>query len=273
MSIGTGMEVRFDRALVGGETGANLFTAADGGAWVIKWVDAPASIARRREAVEVSERLRLEAAWPTPHRRHVSQEGWLFVLQEYVPGSALETLTAGVVEVLLAAHERRLELVPEWSSAFADHLLETLAVGAASYCLHDPMRRHSRRGARFVDRVEEVARETRAADLPASDLIHWDLHPGNLVVDDGRLVGVIDCDHAKAGDGVVDLVCLAMSAWTPGTDVGILQRLEDEVITPLDDLRSAAYVGHYALRFGDWAVRHGRDAEVAMWLDIADAWM
>lgn len=273
VSIATGTAMAFDRVLVGGETGAHLFTDEDGVGWVIKWVDDPASIDRRRDAVAVSERLRLEADWPTPYRRWATGEGWLFVLQRFVPGVALETVSAEVVDELLAAHERRCGLAGEPSTAFADHLIETLAVGGNAYCLHEPMRTHSARGARFIDRVEDLAGSLRPDMLPAADLIHWDLHPGNLVVDRGRLVAIIDCDHAKAGDAMADLVCLAMSARVSGTDTAVQDRLRAEVIAPLDDLRSGAYVGHYALRFGDWAVRHGRDAEVAHWLDLADAWM
>ena len=273
ISFATGTSFRFERTLVGGETGANLFSDGGGVRWVVKWVDHPGSIQRRRAAVEVSERLRVEAAWPTPHRFCVTGDGWLFVLQRFVPGDVHETVSAAVVDELLEAHNRRRGLAVAGSSGFADHLLETLAVGGTSYCLHAPMRAHSGRGARFIDRIEELAGSIRPGDLPSGDLIHWDLHPGNLVVDRSGLVAVIDWDHAKEGDGLADLVCLAMSARGAGTDAAVQEHLRAEVIAPLDELRSAAYVGHYALRFGDWAVRHGRADEVEQWLDLADAWM
>lgn len=46
--------------------------------------------------------------------------------------------------------------------------------------------------------------------------VHGDLHPGNVVVRDGRLVGVIDWGDVHAGDPAVDLAAAWMLLGAPG---------------------------------------------------------
>lgn len=44
------------------------------------------------------------------------------------------------------------------------------------------------------------------------DIVHGDLHPGNLLQTDGRLFAVVDLDYAKVGDGTFDLTLLALAS-------------------------------------------------------------
>lgn len=271
VSEATGREIAFVRHLVGGETGASEYVDDRGQSLVIKTVTDPDSAHRRREAVVVSERLRLEADWPVPFREAVEGDGCVFVLQHFVPGDAIEHLTGSHVERLLRAHDARQGLgVDDESTAFADHLIDTLLVGGDEYCRHAPLRQHSERGSAFIDRARSIGRALQPSDLSGHDLIHWDLHPGNLIERSGELVGVIDLDHAKVGDGLVDLTMLALCAREPGHSEAVRTATYEAGIDVLDDGRRHAYVAHYTLRFADWAVRRGRADELSFWLDQAD---
>jgi hypothetical protein len=66
-------------SLVGGETGATAIQEADGARRVLKWESDPDSVARRVEAVALTERLRSEVSWPVPRQHAVHGDGWLFV--------------------------------------------------------------------------------------------------------------------------------------------------------------------------------------------------
>lgn len=271
VSVATERRFRFVRSLVGGETGAWLFVDDDRAEWVIKAVDEQRAVSLRSEAVVLGERLRIEAGWPMPERSAVFDGEWLFVLQPFVPGRAVKVLTNGMVDVLLGAHGRRLGLARAGDpDAFADHLLSTLTEGGNSYCLHEPLRTHDDRTAAFVAKVQAIGRALGPTDLPTGDLIHWDLHPGNLIERDGRLVAVIDLDFVKVGDGRFDLATLALSALAPGQEPSVRDRLVEVGIDELDDGPRQAYVGHLLLRFLDWAVRRNRTAEIDFWLGHAD---
>jgi aminoglycoside phosphotransferase (APT) family kinase protein len=60
-----------------------------------------------------------------------------------------------------------------------------------------------------VDRLWE--RALLAADDTAPTWIHGDLHPGNLLVEDGALSGVIDWGDVAAGDRATDLAAIWMA--------------------------------------------------------------
>lgn len=69
-----------------------------------------------------------------------------------------------------------------------------------------------RPGGPGVDVVRAIFRESLAAPpWPAAPVwLHGDLHPGNLVVREGRLVAVIDFGDLTSGDPAVDLACAWM---------------------------------------------------------------
>ena len=51
--------------------------------------------------------------------------------------------------------------------------------------------------------------------------VHGDLNVGNLIVDNGRIAGIIDIEAASGGSRAYDLVSLATSAARDGAPAGI----------------------------------------------------
>lgn len=81
-----------------------------------------------------------------------------------------------------------------------------------------------------VDPVAARALWDQALAVPPHDapvFAHADLHPGNLVLRDGRIVGVIDFGMAVAGDPALDLI----PAWTVFDTPSARQRFRDELGT------------------------------------------
>ena len=89
---------------------------------------------------------------------------------------------------------------------------------------------------RFADRVPEWA-----------SIVHWDFTPDNVLVQDGRVSGVIDWEGVRAGDPRFDLVTLAFYA--PGTPL-----LEAELGRTDAGLR-AVYQAHLCVRQAEWSLR------------------
>jgi Phosphotransferase enzyme family len=257
--------------LTGGETGAHEVVGPGHRRLVVKWDDEPSSVSLRREAVALSERLRTEVDWPLPRQRTVVTGDWLFVIQDFMPGSPVEAVGHGIVDRLLDLHARRLGLArPSDPRRWPDHLIATLTVGGHSYCRHASLRHYDARTASIISRIEAFGHAIGGQDLAGHDIVHWDWHPGNLLQDGGNLTAIVDSDFAQVGDAAFDVVMLALTSLTLPCDAGVRRRLFTAAFADLDDVRRRAYVGHLFIRFLDWPIRRHNVEEIDFWVAQAD---
>jgi len=267
----TGEPFRLIRQLSGGETGAHEFLSGDNRRVVVKWDARPKGRQLRGEAVPLSERLRTVAAWPVPTQSVVDAEGVLFVIQEFMPGHPPGHFDHQLVDTLLDLHSRRLGLArPDDPNHWPTALIETLIVGGEGYCLHSSLRDFDRRTRSLIDRIEGFGSTIDEADLVGADVVHWDLHIGNLLVSDGSLTAVVDTDFCVVGDARFDLVALALSSLALPSAPGVRTRLLASAFDDLDELKAQAYLAHLFIRIIDWPIRRSRSDEVEFWLARAD---
>jgi hypothetical protein len=264
----TGQTFELIGRLPGGETGAHEVRGPDRSRWVAKWDLRPDSQADRRMAVGLTARLRDEAGWPVPGQWSVESDTCLFVLQEYLFGQPVQIFNEATVDRLLELHSRRIGLArPEDAPTWPNHLIETLLQGGTDYCLHSSLRSYDARTVKLLDRIIEIGRSVRPRDLAGCDIVHWDLHAGNLLQVEGRLSGIVDNDFVTVGDAAFDLATLAISASETECTPGVRDQFFDLTAGSLDEARRSAYFGHLLLRVLDWAIRRNRSREVEFWLD------
>ncbi len=257
--------------LPGGESGAHEVRGPGNSRLVAKWAFDPDSQDARRVAVELTARLRESAAWPVPHQRTIESDSCLFVLQEFLPGQPVRYFSNVILTQLLELHEARIGLARlEDTSSWPDELLHTLVLGGQNYCLHSSLRNYDARTARLLDRIVEIGRGVEPSDLPGADIVHWDLHSGNLLQINDGLTGIVDTDFVKVGDAAFDLVTLAVSACATECEPGLRELLLERAIEPLSEVCRHAYVAHLLLRFIDWPIRRGRTDQVEFWLSQSD---
>jgi len=267
----TGKPFQLIRRLSGGETGAHEFLGGDGRPVVVKWDSRPGSRQLRGEAVDLSERLRTVADWPVPTQSVVDTEEVRFVIQEFMPGSPPEHVDHQLVDRLLDLHSRRLGLArPDDPVHWPTALIETLTVGGEGYCLHSSLRDFDGRTRSLVDRVETFGSMLRESDLIGRDIVHWDLHGGNLLIAAGSLAAVVDTDFSVVGDASFDLVTLALTSLILPCEPGVRTRLFAAAFDDLDDLKAQAYLAHLFIRIIDWPIRRRQFDEVEFWLARAD---
>jgi hypothetical protein len=248
LATGTGEPYAPVGRLIGGETGAHRVSGPGDRPLVVKWDLDPTSQALRKEAVVLTDRLRTEAGWPVPRQWTVDVDDCLFVIQEFMPGAPVETLGDTTVDRLLDLHAQRLVLTPSpapsrWPSA----LIETLTVGGRNYCLHGSLRGYDQRTALLISRIEEFGCSLRPEDLVAADIIHGDLHPGNLLADERGLTAIVDTDFATVGDSAFDLVSLALASLALPCDRGVRSRLF-AAFDGLDEVRRQTYLAHLFIK-------------------------
>jgi hypothetical protein len=264
----TGAAFELVGRLSGGETGAHeVRRRSDGERLVLKWETEPASLDLRRDGVELTERLRTRAGWPVPRQRVVEAPGCLLVLQEFMAGDPVRAVTAALAGELLRLHRARLGLGdPRAGAVWARRLIRTLVVGGENYCQHQPLRDHDARTAVLVREVEALGARVTPDDFSGADIVHWDLHPGNLLVEEGTLSAVVDTDFCTVGDASFDLVMLALTSTAVPCAPEVRRDLFRRALDPLPPVRRAAYLGHLFIRLLDWPIRRGSADEVEHWL-------
>ncbi len=261
----TGVRVTVEGPCLGGEVGAAYVRWDDGHRSILKWRPQITLEEMQAGPLKVPSVLR-SVGYPAPETELAAQVGDAVVtIQQLLPGTKVDRLDETLLDQALALNELLIGVLTEHQDIPAAKLY--LTEDGPGFCLHGPLRAHSRRTARLENWIAEVG-----ADSPdrfaGDDAMHLDFHPGNLLAQDGRITGVIDWDGAARGDRRFDLVTLRFGIH-PGPANEVTRRL-DEILDqlPADVLRP--FWAAMSLRMTDWAIRHFTAAEVDHWLDLAE---
>jgi hypothetical protein len=254
----TGVRLVLEGPAPGGEVGAAY----------VRWPDGRRSLltASRTSSAALVDRARA-AGVPTPrHELTARVDGVRVVVQQRLPGAPPPDLDAGVVRQMLAVNDQLAGVLAAEPGPRPAELY--LTSDGPGFCLHEPLSAFSARTARLLEWVRSVGAE--GTHMVGDDLVHMDFHPGNVLVDHGRLTGVVDWDGAVRGDRHFDLVTLLfhLRGVAPALAPAVHERLG-----LLSKRRLRAYWAHMSLRQVDWSIRHHDAATVDRWLDVAEGGM
>jgi hypothetical protein len=189
------------------------------------------------------------------------------IIQELLPGSPPVIVNHRTFESMVEVNRRCRGLLAGRDKPPAPSLY--LLTDGPGFCLHAPMAGYDRRTARLLDAIEEVGVWV-PEHLAGDDLVHFDFHPENILVDTaGTVTGVVDWDGASRSNGILDLATLhfdlARRQPELGRRLGVLLRdaAPEEVARACWALMS--------LRLVDWSIRELTPGEVITWLDVAEA--
>lgn len=252
----TGVRLTVEGRCPGGEVGAAY----------VRWPDGRRSVLSEGNS-RVSPLLdRARAAGvPTAKQELTAHiDGRRVLVQQRLPGVPPATIEAPLVHQMLAVNARLAGLLSRAPSAPRPMELH-LSDDGPGFCLHKPLLKYGGRAARLLDWVHEVAAEL--PHITGDDLVHFDYHPRNVLVESGRITGVIDWDGAARYDGTFDLVTLR---FTLGHEAPHLTAIVDDALRGRDEARRRAFWAHMSLRQVDWSIRHHDQATVEAWLDVAE---
>lgn len=255
----TGVSLTVEGPCPGGEVGAAYVRWPDGHTSVLNY-----GAARAADLVEVAR----AAGIPAPRYELVTTvDDTTVVVQERLPGLPPQGADRTLVEQMVALNSRLAGLL---ATAPAGPPVDLYLTGSGpGFCRHEPLAGHDRRTRAVLDWVHEVGRDHPT--MSGDDLAHMDFHTGNVLVDGGRVTGVIDWDGACRGDRHFDLVTLRFDLALRAPELtGRVDGMLAEAV-PAERLR--AYWAHMSLRLVDWSIRHHGPAEVDLWLSVAAAGM
>jgi hypothetical protein len=270
----TGVRLIVEGPCSGGEVGAAYVRWADGHRSVLKWRPQTTVEEMQAGSLAVVDVLR-SVGYPAPATELAAQVGQAVVtVQELLPGNTVNLLDESTLDQALALNGLQAGLL----AAHRDipNVSLYLTGDGPGFCLHGPLRWHSRRTAKLESWISEVGAEHPYL-LAGDDAMHLDFHPGNLLAVDGRLTGVIDWDGAARGDRRLDLVTLRFGAHPYPPHLDRASRFSPAVEDRLDEILDGfppevlrPLWAHMSLRMTDWTIRHFTPAQVDHWLDLAE---
>ncbi len=255
----------------GGES-RNVFWATDraGTVSVLKVMPdtTPDAADHLRALGTVLDRLR-DRGYPAPRFRAVGHvPGLVFWVQQRLPGSPAESESeSGSGEPDRAALARLLPALLRLNDAQAGLgtgprqwpglITRTLTTGGDGYCLHATLQANP--GTRDLLRVLRRIGDRCCADIPdASDFVHYDFAPANLLIDGTSITGVIDINPpVLAGDRAFDLATLLFYLYDHSDTRDLLRARLFDLAGPRV---ACAYLAHMVLRQVDWSLRYHPEA-------------
>jgi hypothetical protein len=250
----------YERHLRGGAAGAAVVRRPDGSPAVLKICHG--SLDREQERVARVRSLRA-AGYPTPHEDEpwLLASGLLACVTDFVgEAEPVDALTEELVDELCGLIGIQAGLAPN-ATGWGEWLHQSLTEGFGDWCRPAALRGDPRCAA-LADRAGAHAGEAAALE-DASDLIHGDLHQGNLLTAAGRVKAVIDCGAVRTGDRWFDLVT-ALTIAAAGPDE-VREQLRRVVEQQVPARRLTVYVAHHGVRLLDWALTWAPD-QVDFWV-------
>jgi hypothetical protein len=249
----TGVRLVLEGPAPGGEVGAAY----------VRWPDGRRSVltAGRTQSGARADLARAAGVPTARHELTARVDGVRVIVQQRLPGIPPDTVDAGLVRQMLRVNDQLAGVLAAEADPRPAELY--LTSDGPGFCLHGPLEAHSPRTARLLDWVHEVGAE--GTHMIGDDLVHMDFHPGNVLVDGGRLTGVVDWDGATRGDRYFDLMTLRFCLPAP------LTAPVDERLALISPRRRRAYWAHMSLRQVDWSIRHHDEATVDRWLAVAES--
>jgi aminoglycoside phosphotransferase (APT) family kinase protein len=263
LAAATGIRLVNEGRCRGGQIGACYVRWPDGHRSVL--TAGPPGSSEAQRAADMTAVARA-AGVPAPRYELVADlSGGTAVVQELLPGTVPVTVTRRTVASIVEVTRRCRGLLADRTDLPAPSLF--LRTDGPGFCLHGAMASYDRRTAGLLAVIEEAGAEL-PEHLAGGDLVHFDLHPENvLVTTTGEVTGVVDWDGAGRGDGALDLMTLRfdLARRAPGLGDWVGGLLRESVPEPV---RLACWA-HMSLRLVDWAIREQTADDVGAWLKVA----
>jgi Phosphotransferase enzyme family len=144
-------------------------------------------------------------------------------------------------------------------------LIRGVMEGFADFCILDTLRTYSAESARLLDALQRIVCD-RAGECPKrKDIVHFDFHTNNILIEGGQITGVIDWEGSESGDSTFDLATLLFYTW-PFTD--FREQLCQALLKRTTRSAVAVYLAHMIVRQLDWSMRHHHSETVDQYMGI-----
>ena len=242
--------------LAGGyQDGAFPLVDGTGRTFVLKCDFAPRALPLLRELHALG--------YPTPETFFAGEtpDGARYVVQAFLPGGPPDTLTLPLLEQILEIVELQANRNPAPSEVGAEswsRYARTVVFENESGWTALLRSRPDTCG--LLDEIEALTAPLAGLTLPDADIVHGDFNLGNILVENGRITGVIDMLYAGYGTRALDLATLLHFAWVKGGDEAVRRRLTERIESLVGHGGLCLCLAYRMLAMLAWAVERDPDA-------------
>jgi hypothetical protein len=149
-----------------------------------------------------------------------------------------------------------------------ERIIRGVMKGYADYCVIDTLRTYSNGTAELLRTLQRIVEAHASACPRRNDIVHFDFHTNNVLIDGDTISGVIDWEGSRSGDCAFDLATMLFYIW-PFTD------FRDALLRALLERTTrgavVVYLAHMIVRQLDWSMRHHPKDAVDRYLETARA--
>lgn len=260
--LGQSREVAVVRRFEHGAGGTSL-VRVDGVVVVLKaWATPSVQSAHLPAALEAMSRMQARGVpVPTVVEQGVV-DGYEFLLYDVLPGHWPTHVTGTVLDDLLSVVDAERDAAAE-NVDQASVVRRMLTVGDPLSDI-DPVtvRKHSVGRGLLAEAGNRLDR-CDASELRGGDVVHGDFAPENVLVDGGRLTGVVDWERCRVGDASFDLVgALYDMEIGDKADRQVRRDFAQALRARVPDAVLDLYLAVYAVRYASWAIGTPMESEV-----------
>jgi len=105
----------------------------------------------------------------------------------------------------------------------------------------------------MLDRLQRLVTANASECPQRPDVVHWDFHTNNVLIENDRISGVIDWEGACSGDATFDLATMLFYTWR---FADFREALLRAILERTTRGALAVYLAHMIVRQLDWSMRH-----------------
>lgn len=246
------------RYATGENQGAFTLVDAAGDRFVLKWQPQPAPLERLQRAQRITDHLRgLGLPVPAYVLLGAVSSGATYWVQTALAGAPPGRLTLPQAEQLLRFNDVQAERALSTDQNWSTYVRAVLFAGESGWA--DSLRSHSPATRVVLARLERLVAGKAMACGHGADIVHGDVALENVLVDRGRVSGVVDWDAAGCGDRVLDLAKLLFYAYA---EAAVRRLLWTRIVALRGHASLAVHLAYCVLAQLDWSIHHHPQAAV-----------
>lgn len=202
--------------------------------------------------------------YPTPGILFVGEtsDHTPYLVQQFLPGVPLATLTPVVAEQLLYVIDQQADRNPtptkDWQHSWSRYAHAVVFANESEWIT---LIRHTTSAtAQLLAAIEHLVAPFQKLVLPNTDIVHGDLNIENVFAEESQITGIIDMLYAGYGTRAIDLATILHFGYTHNYDQAVRDRFRQHIYLLVGHAGLCVCLAYRVIAMLAWAINHDQEA-------------